>query len=167
MPFQKGNKIRLGMKHSEETKRKMREAKKRQPIWNKGLTKKDTPILAKMGFQKGNELWNNLHTKKHWYNTKEKHPNWKGGTSFNPYPKEFNGKLKYKIRQRDGFTCQLCGRTEQEELEELNRVLCVNHIDFDKNNCKPENLNTLCLRCNLIVSWDRKKWTNHFQNTIS
>jgi hypothetical protein len=94
-----------------------------------------------------------------------KHWNWQGGTIPNPYPKEFTSELKLKIRIRDNFTCCLCGRTEREELEELNRVLCVNHIDFDKKNCREENLNTLCLRCNIKINRERDYWTNYF-NTI-
>ena len=92
--------------------------------------------------------------------------NWIGGISNNPYPSEFNSVLKLKIRQRDNFICCLCGRTEREELEELNRILCVNHIDFNKNNCKETNLNTLCLRCNVKINKEREYWTNYF-NTIN
>lgn len=82
----------------------------------------------------------------------------------NPYPVEFNPELKLKIRKRDNFTCCLCGKTEREELEELNRVLCVNHIDFDKNNCKESNLNTLCVRCNVKINREKEKWSLFFQN---
>ena len=49
-----------------------------------------------------------------------------------------------------------------EELEELNRILCVNHIDFNKQNCKEDNLNTLCLRCNVKINRNREYWTNYF-----
>lgn len=93
-------------------------------------------------------------------------PNWKGGLSNNPYPKKFNTKLKFKIRQRDKFTCQICGKTEGQERQEINRVLCVNHIDFNKNNCEEDNLNTLCLKCNLMVNFDREKWTNYFKQAV-
>ena len=92
----------------------------------------------------------------------ENHPNWKGGISENPYPKEFNTELKLKIRTRDNFICCLCEKTEREEYEELNRALCVNHIDFNKQNCKEENLNTLCLRCNIKINRERDYWTNYF-----
>lgn len=93
---------------------------------------------------------------------KEKHYNWKGGLSNNPYPSEFNRALKLVIRTRDNFTCVLCGRTEREELEELNHVLCINHIDFNKNNNRKDNLNTLCLRCNVKINREREYWTNYF-----
>jgi len=96
----------------------------------------------------------------------ENSPTWLGGISNNPYPSEFNNLLKLKIRQRDNFTCCLCKRTEREELEELNRVLCVNHIDFDKNNLKENNLNTLCLRCNVKINRNREYWTEYFNSNL-
>jgi hypothetical protein len=92
----------------------------------------------------------------------ENSPHWIDGLSRNGYPKEFNPTLKLKIRTRDNFTCCLCGKTEREELEELNQVLCVNHIDFDKNNCSEKNLNALCLRCNVKINRERDYWTNYF-----
>lgn len=99
-------------------------------------------------------------------NSGKNHYNWKGGISKNPYPKEFNCELKRKIRERDNFTCCLCGRTEREELEELNQSLCVNHIDFDKQNCKENNLNTLCTRCNVAINRKREYYTNFFNHNI-
>ena len=97
----------------------------------------------------------------------ENHYNWKGGISFSPYPTEFNAKLKRKIRERDNLTCCRCGRTERQELGELNRVLSVNHIDFDKNNCQESNLNTLCLRCNVQINRNRGYWANYFGGVIN
>ncbi len=90
-------------------------------------------------------------------------PAWNGGISRIGYPHIFNAKLKLKIRQRDGFTCVLCGQTEVQEEVEFGRVLCVNHIDFDKTNCDMSNLNTLCLRCNTRINVNRSMWTKFFQ----
>ena len=87
---------------------------------------------------------------------------WKGGISKNLYPSEFSVGLKLKIRTRDNFTCCRCGITEEEHLEKLGRVLSVNHIDFNKDNCSEENLNTLCVSCNTIINKDREYWTNQF-----
>ena len=51
--------------------------------------------------------------------------NWKGGvTPPSVYPREFNKALKRKIRQRDNFTCCLCGRTEREEDESRRQSVC-------------------------------------------
>mgnify|MGYP001571153463 CR=1 FL=1 len=93
----------------------------------------------------------------------ELHGNWKDGVSFLPYSKDFTEKLKEQIRERDGRTCQRCDKPEKEELEERKQRLCVNHIDFDKNNCSPENLNALCNRCNIQIGYNRKYWTEFFQ----
>jgi len=97
----------------------------------------------------------------------EKNRNWQGGKSFEIYPKEFSRKLKLMIRQRDNFTCQRCGITEEESIITQGRVLCVNHIDFDKRNCDLKNLNTLCGICNLLVNNDRPHWTKYFQDLIN
>ena len=86
----------------------------------------------------------------------------RGGIYNNPYHREYNDVLRLKIRTRDNFTWCLCGRTEREELEDFNRVLAVNHIDFNKMNCKESNLNTLCLRCNTKINREREYWTNYF-----
>jgi len=90
----------------------------------------------------------------------ENNPNWKGGLAQKKY-KDFYQKLKNKIRSRDNFTCQLCGRTEKE----LGYKLSVNHINFDKTDSREENLNSLCKRCNSLINFDRTKWTEYFQKT--
>ncbi len=74
--------------------------------------------------------------------TGKNHPCWKGGKSFEIYPKKFK-EMKYFIRFRDNLTCQNCGITE----EEINKKLDVHHIDYNKRNNKPENLISLCRKC--------------------
>lgn len=143
-------------KHSEETKEKIKNAntdKLRKLAETKRGIKRDPSIGRKISQSKKGIA----------YFSGETHWNWKGGISKNPYPKQFNNFLKLKIRTRDNFTCCICGRMEQEELEELNQKLCVNHIDFNKNNCNESNLNTLCLRCNVKINREREYWTNYFQ----
>jgi 5-methylcytosine-specific restriction endonuclease McrA len=86
-------------------------------------------------------------------NRKEKNPNWQGGISKNPYPLEFDNRLKRKIFERDGFRCKLCG---------INHLLGCHHIDYDKKNCEEENLVTLCRGCNIRVNYNRNFWENYF-----
>lgn len=89
----------------------------------------------------------------------EKSPVWKGGISFLPYPPEFNNKLKYQIKKRDNFTCQLCG---------IKKYIgqAVHHIDYEKKNCSPANLITLCISCNVKVNQNRDFWKNYFMLLI-
>jgi len=148
-----------GMLRSEETKKKFSEIRKR--LFKEGKLNFTNP------FRKGSKhsretIVKMLETRAINY-IKENHYNWQGGLTENPYPLEFNKELKIKIRERDNFTCQLCSKTEEEELREIGRVLSVNHIDFDKTNCSSNNLNTLCVSCNIKINYDRDKWTNYFK----
>lgn len=120
--------------------------------------------IAKIKEKRALQICSEETRQKYRNNRGEKASAWKGGISLNPYPPEFNKELKLKIRNRDNFICCLCQRTEREEFEEFNRALSVNHIDFNKNNLSEENLNTLCLRCNIKINRERDYWTNYFQN---
>lgn len=83
----------------------------------------------------------------------EEHWNWQGGVSFDPYPGEFNGLLKAQIRARDGGKCQNpgCWKTAKR--------ITVHHIDYNKENCHPGNLITLCNSCNSRANYGREFWT--------
>jgi hypothetical protein len=90
----------------------------------------------------------------------EKHPNWKGGISFEPYPCGWTGRLKDAIRQRDEYRCVLCGAKQDE------RKLPVHHIDYDKENLDPKNLVTLCVSCHSKTNTDRFLWSQHFRSLV-
>ena len=94
----------------------------------------------------------------------ENNPAYIDGQSNFPYPLKFNDKLKLQIRKRDNYTCQNCAMTEEEHLIVLGEVLTIHHIDYDKQNCKEENLITLCKQCNSRVNFNRKYWKNYFQS---
>lgn len=87
-----------------------------------------------------------------------KHPNWRGGLSFEPYGIEFNLKLKEIIRSRDGYRCRHCGITE----EDSKRKLVVHHIDYDKKNNLERNLISLCNTCHSKTNYNRDFWRNLF-----
>lgn len=84
--------------------------------------------------------------------SKERHPQWNGGTGTLPYGPEFTKKFKRLIRARDNYTCQRCGKTRADQ---NNRVLEIHHIDHDKFNNDPSNLVTVCSSCNVWLSWHR------------
>lgn len=94
--------------------------------------------------------------------SREGNPNWRGGRSFEPYSTEFTEELKAKIRARDGHACFVCGLRE----EDHHRSLAVHHIDYDKENCDPANLVTLCDACHGKTSHRRKYWMNRFQREL-
>ncbi len=96
----------------------------------------------------------------------EKNPNWNGGVSFFPYPIIFNSKLKKQIKERDGYVCLHCGKTEEEELIENKKRLAIHHIDYNKMNCDPSNLVTVCNSANSLANFNRNYWTNFFQQKL-
>lgn len=89
----------------------------------------------------------------------ENNPNWRGGITEDSYPPEWTPELRESVRTRDNRVCQLCGKTEQ-----LNgRKLDVHHIDYNKENCHPSNLITLCNIHNLKVNYNREYWQAVFE----
>lgn len=60
----------------------------------------------------------------------------------------FTKELKLYIRERDGYTCAICGKYGR----------CVHHIDYNKENPSRENLITLCTRCHNRTNGNRKHW---------
>ena len=87
---------------------------------------------------------------------------WNGGSSFLPYPAIFNDELKEQIKQRDNYTCQLCGVPECECLRKLH----IHHIDYNKENCPENNLISLCNSCNGKVNRNRQHWTEYFTKKL-
>ena len=85
---------------------------------------------------------------------KEKHPNWKGGRSYEPYSPSFDKDIKITIREVDGFTCQERGISE----DMCNVDLTVHHIDYNKNNSSVYNLISLCQKCHGKSGFSREYW---------
>ena len=135
--FKKGQKIRLGVKHTEEAKRKNSKAHKGKS-WGNHTEEAKRRISKK---QKGQH---------HSIKTEFKD---QGKKSFEPYSIDWTRTLRRSIRERDHYICQLCqsyGNT-------------AHHIDYDKKNCDPKNLITLCRSCNSKVNFNRKYWTKYFK----
>lgn len=127
----------IGKKRSKKFKKQMSEIKKGCASWNKGLTaKSDERIVKQAG---------------------RNHYNWQGGISNLPYAFEFNEQLKDFVRQRDDFTCQFCGISENSKTHD------VHHIDYDKKNSCEINLILLCKSCNARANHNRKGWQFLFE----
>uniref|UniRef100_A0A6M3IR95 HNH nuclease domain-containing protein n=1 Tax=viral metagenome TaxID=1070528 RepID=A0A6M3IR95_9ZZZZ len=172
MSFQKGNKINVGRKRSEEFKEKIRKNNAR--FWlGKKRSQKTKEKIRKTNKEKGLKPPSRKGIK-HTEKTKQKmkdnsflkgkfgkeHPTWLGGISFEPYGLEFNEDLKEVIRNRDRRKCQICKKTELE-----NKVkLSIHHINYDKRNNDPKNLISLCLKCHSKTNNNREYWINYFKN---
>lgn len=88
----------------------------------------------------------------------DKHHNWQGGKSFEEYTINWTKSLKQNIRERDKYMCKICGILQNDT------ILHVHHIDYDKKNCSPNNLITLCKKCHMKTNHKREEWIDFFKN---
>jgi len=127
----------LGQKRSEKTKRKVSEATTMSYIRNPDLLR----IRSEMSRGEKNSNWQNNKCKK-------------------LYTSEWTKTLRRTIRERDKYICQLCSKIQK------NRFPSVHHIDYDKANCNPTNLITLCNSCNVKMNYNRKSWQKYFEKKM-
>ncbi len=152
--FKKGHHSRTEFKKGHSPIAPFQKGNHPRTEWKKG-------IYQGCGFKKGDKAWNKNIT------GKDSHA-YINGKSFEPYSPEFNKELKRKIKERDNYTCQLCEMTEKEQkrLDSLKRGLTIHHITYDKKNYEEDKLITLCRKCNAMANFNRKDWTNYFNNLI-
>lgn len=92
--------------------------------------------------------------------TGENNAHWRGGTHI-LYGSEFNKSLKKIIKRRDDYLCQ----NPECYIRENGKTHHCHHIDFDKKNCNPINLITLCNPCHQkTIKGDWNYWTEYYQN---
>jgi len=161
MTFVIGHKIRLGKKHSEETKKKISETKKRQHI------------VPKTAFKKGVVPWNKGR-KNPWISERnkimnrqrkrERHWNWKGGiTKINKIIREMPEYILWRSRifERDSWVCQTCRKRGvflvAHHIKPFSKIIKENKIIDTKtaSKCRElwdlENGVTLCNDCHKLV----------------
>ena len=134
----------FGKKLPEEMRMKISKAHKGKTTWNKGkigIYSEETKRKISEA-QKGN-----------------KGSNWQGGKSFETYTVRFNKELKELIRNRDNYKCQLCGMPECENIRKLD----IHHKDYNKKNCLPNNLISLCRGCHIKTNINREYWMEYFK----
>ena len=146
----------FGKHHSKEARRKQSEIKKGKSTWNKGLTMKNDERVKKYTEARKGFRHSEITKEKLRKYTGGKAANWQGGKSFEPYSVDWTETLRRSIRERDKYVCQICS----------GYGYCVHHIDYNKKNCNPNNLITLCKRCHNKTNFNRKKWINYFVNLI-
>ena len=161
---------KLGIKKATEIRNKLSDTTKGR---KKSENHKRKIGLANKGNERPDLVEYNKKYKSEWmrnYNFKyksdqvkgSKNPNWHDGVSFEPYGLEFNKELKEEIRKRDNYRCQECHYTEQQ----LKRKLDIHHIDYDKKNCKPNNLISLCHSCHPKTNFNRESWIEYYKNKV-
>jgi 5-methylcytosine-specific restriction endonuclease McrA len=84
-------------------------------------------------------------------------PSWKGGVSFDPYPVAFNLAFKKRIRQRDVHTCAVCRLPGN----------FVHHVNYVKDDLRPENFITLCKSCHMATNHHRPYWQHVLSGLLS
>lgn len=136
--------------------------------WNKGLDKSDPRVIKYVkGLKKAHKdgkfsySWaiGRKLSKEHRSKLSLGH----GGTGIpyenSDYSEEFNDSLKESIRKRDEYRCQICGLKQEKNYRKLD----VHHIDYNKKNCKENNLTSLCYNCHKKTNYNRKHWINYFK----
>jgi len=168
----KGNKYWLGKKHTEETKKKISEKLKLRtsPMLGRHQTdyQKQRCSEVHRGMKHTEESKRKIREARAKQVISEEHKRkigechkgnkcyfWNGGISFEPYSIDWRKSLKRAIRERDKYTCQICN-TEP--------AIDVHHINYDKKNCNPDNLITLCHCCHGKTNNERSKWLKYFED---
>ena len=160
----------LGKKMTEEVKKKMSKGKKgikntiehnqNISLGLKGFKKTEEHVRKifdsrkNSGSLKHTQEWKDNHSKNM---MKNQNPNWNGGSSFLPYSVDWTKTLRRSIRERDNYTCQVCGE-EQKDI-----IFAVHHIDYNKQNCNPDNLITLCKSHHAKTNFNKNYWINYFK----
>ena len=81
----------------------------------------------------------------------ETHYNWNGGCTDDPYCDSWNDKdYKKEIYKRDNYKCL------NPECKKKSKIICLHHIDYNKKDCSPKNLITVCLSCNAMANHNRR-----------
>jgi len=156
--------------HRQKTSQIRLEKKRRLRYINSPITRKKLSLIAKKqklsdehkkklreGFQKKIERQGFLHSlevRDKIRNSKigKKNPNWDGGKSFEPYSVDWTKTLRRSIRERDNYICQLCSQYGN----------IVHHKNYNKKDCNPNNLITLCRKCHSKTNNNKRYWLNYF-----
>jgi hypothetical protein len=154
---------------------KNRYAKRCHLCYSKSISKENSPLWVENKERYCIDCGKRLNRNAYWIDTKRcqicakkvnLNPNWIDGRSYEPYTLEWTEELREQIRKRDNYECQNCGMTEEEHLIVIGRILEVHHIDYNKKNCKEDNLLTLCMGCNIRANYNRPYWQEVYQNKL-
>lgn len=150
-----------GFHHTEETKRRMREAHSREGVsWNDGFTKETHPSIRRQSaslmqhYQEYGHPCRGISWGKHSTKTRtlmsllrrgQQNPNWKGGaTEVIRGVRRSPGYWQWRkaVLARDSRTCQHCGTTKNIHAHHLFPCAQYAEVRYD-----PENGICLCIKC--------------------
>ena len=95
-------------------------------------------------------------------NRGENNPNWRNGSKQNPYCEIWlDNEYKSSIINRDGGKCL------NPKCKHISDLLHIHHIDYDKLNCHPWNLITLCNSCHSLSNFSRENHTLYYQDLMT
>lgn len=151
-------------KHSEETKLKMSETRK----WRKLTDAQKKAISDRQKWKTSWMKWKKAsdETKRKqsealkWKYVWELNSQWQWWISRLPYAIDRTSTLRKSIRERDHYTCRICMK------QQWDKSHAIHHIDYDKKNCNPINLITLCNSCHGKTNSNRKYWENMLGHLI-
>jgi IS30 family transposase len=89
---------------------------------------------------------------KEFYSKANRNGRWLGGKSFKIYSYKWTKELKEHIRNRDNYRCKKCNKFGNH----------VHHVNYNKQNCKMDNLITLCRKCHIATNSNRDYWYAYF-----
>lgn len=149
--IRKGSLKFYASERGKKAKERISEDNKKNPrrYW---LGKKRPEMTGNKSFTKRPEIRKKLRMAQMKIISEGKHNWWKGGISYRPYSVDWTDTLKRSIRERDNYICQICNQYGNN----------VHHIDYDKDNCNPKNLITLCHHCHLMTNNNRNYWKKYF-----
>jgi len=155
------------MTHSNECKIKM--SKKQKERWSNPEERLAISEKRKKYFENIDNRKKQSELKKKYYEDPEaliKHScvrqgisraEWTGFVSNGEYCDVWKDKeYREDVLKRDNYKCQslLCWNNSKR--------LVRHHIDYDKKNCKPDNLIVLCTSCNLRANKNREYWEKFY-----
>lgn len=148
---------RYGKHHSAESRRKMSESQHNRKNPHRGH-----PFSE----ESRKKISDTITGKYAGYLCGDRNPNWKGGISFEPYCVKFNTEFKNRVRAFFDHKCVECGKTKEENGQNLS----VHHANYDKmiccNDVKPLFV-ALCRKHHGVVNYNREYWEHHFTQIVN
>lgn len=159
----KASQSHTGFKQSPETIEK-----RAQKLRGREITWKDKLSKVNMGKKLSEETKAKISKSNTGRCAGDKHPNWQGGLSYEPYCPRFNKELKERIRAFFDYKCAICGKAQEDN---NNYALACHHVEYNKQACcdgLPVCFAALCSSCHAKTtnSGDRYRWTDIIHRII-